>query len=111
LLLNPDKTRTAPTCDPQSFLGFELLAGGGRRRLPANVSRFRNRLELLRSRWLKGEVSPDEVRSRVGSWIAHAAHADTVHLRLDRPGAGLGDGKGSNKRQTYTDAAAAVVVG
>lgn len=81
LLLHPRKTRIAKTSDPAEFLGFELIPGG-RRRLPdENVARFRNRLRGLRDRWWAGTVDMPEVQVRVGSWIAHAEHADTWRLR------------------------------
>lgn len=81
LRLHPAKTRIVTTAQPQGFLGFELLADGRRRLNAANVTRFRNRLEDLRGRWRRRELNDDDVRCRVGSWIAHARHANTAHLR------------------------------
>ncbi len=81
LRLHPDKTFIVATGDAATFLGFVLLPGG-RRRLPeANVRRFRNRLRGLRDRWRAGRTSGADVRRRVGSWVAHAEHADTWRLR------------------------------
>jgi retron-type reverse transcriptase len=81
LLLHPRKTWIAATSEPTTFLGFELHADG-RRRLPAeNVSRFRNRLRGLRDRWRAGKSTYPELRSHIGSWMAHAAQADTLRLR------------------------------
>ncbi|HEY5410209.1 MAG TPA: RNA-directed DNA polymerase [Caulobacteraceae bacterium] len=81
LRLHEQKTFIAATAAPAVFLGFELSAGG-RRRLPdANVRRFRNRLRSLRDRWRARTVAEDEVRRRVGAWVAHARHADTYRLR------------------------------
>ena len=81
LRLHPNKTHTAESHAPALFLGFVLLPGG-RRRLPEdNVRRFRNRLRGLRDRWRRGTVAREEVERRVGSWIAHAEHADTWRLR------------------------------
>ena len=81
LLLHPRKTAVMSAAEPATFLGFVLLADG-RRRLPeANVRRFRNRLRGLRDRWRAGTVDRDAVRQRVGSWIAHAEHADSWRLR------------------------------
>ena len=83
LRLHPRKTVIQPTSEPAKFLGFVLLPGG-RRRLPEdNVRRFRNRLRGMRDRWRHGTVGEDEVRWRVQSWIAHAAHADTWRLRQE----------------------------
>ncbi len=81
LLLHPIKTVVVPTVEPATFLGFVLLPDG-RRRLPEdNVRRFRNRLRGLGDRWRAGTVDIEAVRRRVGSWIAHAAHAHTWRLR------------------------------
>jgi len=92
LKLHPRKTIILPTAEPSAFLGFELYVGPrrhagskggrGRRRLPDdNVARFRNRLRGLRDQWRAGTVDRDDVIARIQSWIAHAHHADTYHLR------------------------------
>ncbi len=81
LRLHPSKTVIVPTTDPAQFLGFVTLPDG-RRRLPAvHVTRFANRLRVLRQRWQAGEVEPTEVRQRISAWVAHAGHANTVQLR------------------------------
>ncbi len=81
LKLHPRKTEIVPTSEPAQFLGFTLLATGARRLPESGVSRFRNRLRGMRDRWRSKTIEPDEVRMRVGSWIAHASHADTWRLR------------------------------
>ena len=81
LRLHPDKTLVARTAEPATFLGYVLLSGG-RRRLPDdNVRRFRSRLRGMRDRWRSGRISCTDVEKRIGSWIAHAEHADTWRLR------------------------------
>lgn len=81
-----------PTAEPSAFLDFQLCvgprrnagnkAGRGRRRLPDdNVARFRNRLRGLRDQWRAGTADRDDFIARIQSWIAHADHADTYHLR------------------------------
>lgn len=70
-----------PSSEPAAFLG-RVVMSGNRRRLPEeNVRRFRKRLRGLRDRWRAGTVTQEEVEQRVGSWVAHAAHADTWRLR------------------------------
>ena len=81
LRLHPVKTHVRASSEPQRFLGFDLLPGGRRRLPPENVQRFRRRLDALRSQWKAGTVTEDEVKGRIGGWIAHADHADTVSLR------------------------------
>jgi retron-type reverse transcriptase len=81
LLLHPDKTVIQSTTTPSCFLGFIVLPGGQRRLPEDNVRRFRNRLRGLRDRWRTQTVTRDEIYRRVGSWIAHAAHAQTWRLR------------------------------
>lgn len=81
LRLHPDKTRIMPCAESAAFLGYELLPGGRRRLVPANVTRFRQRLDALRRQWQRGDTNRADVCQRVGSWIAHAVHADTQRLR------------------------------
>ena len=81
LRLHPRKTRVMETGEPAEFLGFVLLPGGWRRLPEENVRRFRNRLRGLRDRWRMGRVTHEDVQRRVGSWIAHAEHANTWRLR------------------------------
>ena len=81
LRLHPRKTRIDSTQEPAPFLGYVLLQSG-RRRLPeANVSRFRGRLRSMRDRYRHGTIDRAAVEARVGAWLAHAAHANTRHLR------------------------------
>jgi retron-type reverse transcriptase len=81
LVLHPEKTIVQSTATESRFLGF-LLLPGGRRRLPEdNVRRFRNRLRGMRDRWRAKAITRDEIQRRIGSWIAHADHAQTWRLR------------------------------
>lgn len=79
--LHPDKTALVPSAAAQTFLGFELLPNGQRRLVPANVTRFRHRLNGLRDAWRNGQISAPEVQQRVRAWVAHARHANTAQLR------------------------------
>jgi hypothetical protein len=81
LSMHPQKTFVASTAEPATFLGMELHAGGLRRLPAANVARFRARLQALRAQRRLHGVSAQEVRQRVGAWIAHARHAHTAGLR------------------------------
>lgn len=81
LSLHSTKSYIAPCSEAAEFLGFVLLPGA-RRRLPeANVRRFRNRLRGMRDRWKSGRLDFQKVQMRVGSWTAHAEHANTWRLR------------------------------
>ncbi|KAF0201909.1 MAG: RNA-directed DNA [Gallionellaceae bacterium] len=81
LVLHPLKTFIAATATDATFLGYVLRENGARRLPEENVRRFRNRLRGLRNRWQCGTAGEDEIKQRVSSWIAHAAHADTWRLR------------------------------
>ncbi len=81
LKLHPRKTVILPTAEPSQFLGFVLLPDGGRHLPEDNVARFRGRLRGLRDRQRAGTVVATEVEAKIGSWVAHASHADTVRLR------------------------------
>ena len=81
LRLHPAKTFIAACAEPAPFLGYELLQGGRRRLLPANVTRLRGRLDSWRAQWRNGQMEDDDVRRRANAWIAHARHANTLQLR------------------------------
>jgi RNA-directed DNA polymerase len=81
LKLHPGKTMILPCSEPTQFLGFELHPSGRRSIPDANVQRFRNRLRGLRDQWQAGTIGFSDVDARIGSWIAHADHADTWRLR------------------------------
>lgn len=81
LRLHPIKTFIESTQQPATFLGMVLHPKGLRRLPVANVTRFRNRLDLLRQLWRTGAVSEVTVRQRVDGWVAHASHAHTLGLR------------------------------
>ncbi|MGO9685500.1 MAG: reverse transcriptase domain-containing protein [Beijerinckiaceae bacterium] len=81
LRLHPQKTRALATSAPSVFLGFELLANGGRRLPEENVRRFRNRLRGLRDQWRTGSITRGDVETRIEAWVAHASFADTWRLR------------------------------
>jgi retron-type reverse transcriptase len=81
LKLHPHKTMILSCSQPSPFLGYELHADGHRRLPNDNVQRFRNRLRGLRDQWQVGTIEFGDVNARIGSWIAHAEHADTWRLR------------------------------
>ncbi|MDZ4842434.1 MAG: RNA-directed DNA polymerase [Hyphomicrobium aestuarii] len=78
---HPRKTVILSTAEPSQFLGFVLLPDGGRWLPEDNVARFRGRLRGLRDRSRAGTITRTEADAKIGSWIAHASHADTVRLR------------------------------
>lgn len=78
--LHPRKTVIRPAAEPAAFLGY--VVAPGRRWLPEdNVRRFRNRWRGLKDRVRAGALPDHEAVRRVGSWIAHAEHAQTWRLR------------------------------
>jgi hypothetical protein len=84
LRLHPAKTQVVACAEPAQFLGFVTFANGQRRLPDINVTRFVNRLRTLRTlrkSWHEGGVTDTVVRQRVGAWVAHARHANTVQLR------------------------------
>ena len=80
LKLHPRKTVIQPTSEASQFLGFVLLPDGGRWLPEDNVARFRGRLRGLHDQQRAGTVAATEVEARIGAWIAHAGHANTVRL-------------------------------
>ncbi len=81
LKLHPRKTKILPTSEPACFLGFILMPDGCRRLPEDNVRRFRNRLRGMRDQWQAGSIDSNQIIQHVGSWIAHAEHANSAKLR------------------------------
>jgi len=76
LKLHPTKTRVFRTSDGLDFLGFRVWPH--RRRLKKeNLNRMKRRLRLLQMLRAAGRIGLPEVRQRIRSWLAHAAHGDT----------------------------------
>ena len=65
------------------FVGFvrQRSALGLRVRLRSeNVQRMRRRLRSLRALYFAGALEPEEVRSHLCAWLAHARHGHTRSL-------------------------------
>ena len=63
-----------------TFLGHRIFPGY--RRLEAgNVKRFRRRLRRYDREVREGRRPVEQARACVQSWVAHAQHAKTFHLR------------------------------
>jgi len=83
LRLHPEKTRLHRTSDPLPFLGFVLRREGDGLRIRLrreNLIRMRRRLAVMRALFSVGAIGPDEVRSRLNAWLAHARHGHTRGL-------------------------------
>ena len=81
LSLHPHKTAIQPAARSAAFLGYMLSPKGGRRLPEDNIRRFRNLLRGLRDQLKAGSIQEADIRTRVGSWVAHASHANTWRLR------------------------------
>ena len=66
--------------DGTRFLGYRVFP---HHRLLAreNVIRMKRRLKRLQVGFADGSISAPEIRQRLMSWLGHALHADTFHLR------------------------------
>jgi retron-type reverse transcriptase len=80
LTLHPDKCHVMPTAKGVPFLGFRLYPTH-RRLLSDSLRRARRRLKWQRKALAAGELTPAEFRRSLASWIGHAKHGDTYHLR------------------------------
>lgn len=81
LEIHPDKYRLLPTKLGVDFVGF-VMYGDGRIRLRSeNVRRFILRMRQNMRDARQGRCGYDEVSAGLRSWIAHAAHAQSWHLR------------------------------
>ena len=81
LKLHPRKTMILATAEPATFLGYELLPGGGRRLPDGGVERARNRLRGIKDRLKAGTIEEAEARAKVQAWRAHADFAHAEHLQ------------------------------
>ena len=80
LRIHEGKSRVYRCRDGVTFLGWRLFPGYTRL-VRGNVARFRRRLRAFQDAWEAGEMSKEDVRDRIRSWIGHAAGGDTVRLR------------------------------
>ena len=80
LRLHPHKCHVMPTAKGVPFLGFRLFPAH-RRLLTPSVNRARRRLRRQRQALAAGDLSPQELRQSLASWIGHAKHGNTYQLR------------------------------
>ncbi len=80
LSMHENKSVVIPTRTGLDFCGFVLFPEKRKLRR-TSITRFLKRFKMQRSLYSQGQMSLDEVTTSVKSWIAHAAHADSWHLR------------------------------
>jgi len=84
LTLNP-KTQIFPVRNGVDYLGFHIyLTETGKivRKLRQNSKKaMKRRLAAMKIQYTKGEIEYAEVKRRLNSWIGHAKHGHTYHLR------------------------------
>ncbi|MEI2610516.1 MAG: reverse transcriptase/maturase family protein [Candidatus Promineifilaceae bacterium] len=80
LQLHPQKSVVFPTRLGVEFLGFRHFATHRRLR-SGNGRRFQHKLRRLVDAYTAGDLPLEKVNQSVQSWVAHAAHGDTWHLR------------------------------
>ncbi|HEV3258384.1 MAG TPA: RNA-directed DNA polymerase [Gemmataceae bacterium] len=80
LRLHPDKSVVFPVAQGIRFLGYRVFRS---HRLLAteNVWRLRRRRQRMQGRYARYEISLDQARRRIMSWVGHARQADTYRLR------------------------------
>ncbi len=79
--IHPDKYRLCRTAEGVDFCGFVVRSDGRVKLRASGVRRFRRRFLRLKHEWKTGRVRAEDVRDAVRSWVAHASHAHTWHLR------------------------------
>ncbi len=80
LSLHPRKTHLLPTQKGLPFLGFRLFPTH-RRLLGHSLHRARRRLRHQRRAMARGDLTPQEFRQSLASWLGHVKHGDTWYLR------------------------------
>lgn len=80
LTLHPRKCVVVPVRSGVPFLGWRVFPDHRRLRRTTGV-RFQRRLKKLTGQYENQEISLEEVRVSVASWIGHLKHGDTWGLR------------------------------
>lgn len=80
LWMNENKSVVIPTRMGLDFCGFVLFPEKRKLRR-TGITRFLKRFKMQRRLYADGEISLEEMSTSVQSWIAHAKHADSYHLR------------------------------
>jgi hypothetical protein len=80
LRLHPRKSEVFPVADGIRFLGYRVYPW---RRLVAkeNVRRFRRRVRRMQLEYAAGELSAEQIRTRLVSWLAHAKQGSGARWR------------------------------
>lgn len=81
LEIHPDKYHLHRTAIGVDFCGFVVRADGRVRLRASGVRRFKKRLRGLERDWKAGRIDAPALNSSIQAWIAHAAHAQSWHLR------------------------------
>ncbi len=80
LSIHQNKTRIYRVKEAPLFLGFRTYPT--HRRLDRrNVIAMRKRMKMMQRAYKHGTMTAAENQHRIRSWIGHACHADTFHLR------------------------------
>jgi RNA-directed DNA polymerase len=80
LRLHEERAVVFPTRTGIPWLGFRVFP---RYRLlrKDNVKAFRRRLRRMAEEYQAGQIDAEQMQASIQSWIAHASHGDTYHLR------------------------------
>ncbi len=76
---HPRKSVIFPVSQGIRFVGYRVFPTH-RFLDKANVKRFRRRLRRMQLDYAAGEISGEDIRVRLISWIGHASHASTYEL-------------------------------
>ncbi len=80
LRLHEERAVVFPTRTGITWLGFRVFPHYRLLRRD-NVKRFRRRLRQMQGDYGVGQLGAERMRASIQSWIAHASHANTHHLR------------------------------
>jgi hypothetical protein len=80
LRLHPRKSEIFPIADGVRFLGYRVFPW---RRMLAkeNVRRFRRRVRRMQMAYAAGELSAEQIRVRLVSWLGHARQGSGAQWR------------------------------
>ncbi|MCD6460538.1 group II intron reverse transcriptase domain-containing protein [bacterium] len=81
LEMHPDKYRLMSTSHGVDFVGYVLCSNGRIRVRSSTVKRFIGKYREMMWHFRHKRIHADDVTSRVNSWCAHVAHAQSYGLR------------------------------
>ncbi len=80
LSVHPKKNHIYPVTQGTDFMGYRIFPTHRRLR-KSNLKIFTRRMKRFQQLYQEGKIDLQSINQSIQSWIGHASHADTWHLR------------------------------